>query len=281
MVEAYGRQQNEGHRPERYRRDGSSRVEVPTSPLGVPLQSYPRSLFAASRLSQRGNGPVQIALMRQMQRTYGNRAVRQFLQRTTSSPLSQVQREGDDSAEPRPPVEQVAPVQVKGTQHKLVAYAGGVKLQGKTKATFDGGNSETKDQVTEAATGCKGCKDKDCVKVSGTLVMKFTVKTTVTLPKVPTKPKLTPCQKERVQDAIDNILAPHEQEHVTAFETYNGEVEETFELTKCKWAMPAALKTMTKARMKEVEKERRASAKADSDALDPFNFDLDLDCEDA
>lgn len=179
-------------------------------------------------------------------------------------------------------VEPIAPVEVKGERHKEVAFAAApqVNLQGKTTATFDGGKSKTKDQVTSAATGCKGCKDKECITVTGTLEMTFTVTTKVTLPKVPTVPKLTKCQKERVKEAIDGTLASHEQEHVDAFETYNGTVEESFELTRCKSLMPSALKSMAKARTKEVEKDRRADAKAASAALDPFNFDIDLDCED-
>src|SRR5438874_7641712 len=43
--------------------------------------SYPQSLLADARLSGRGNEPVRVALMREMQQTYGNRATQRFLQR--------------------------------------------------------------------------------------------------------------------------------------------------------------------------------------------------------
>jgi hypothetical protein len=65
---------------------------------GVPATESPTALFGDSRLSGRGNGPVHVALMRQAQQTYGNRAIQRSLQ-LNSPPLS-----------PRAPV-QAAPVQ--------------------------------------------------------------------------------------------------------------------------------------------------------------------------
>jgi hypothetical protein len=43
--------------------------------------AYPGSLLANAKLSGRGNAPVRAALMRQVQRTHGNRAVQRFVQR--------------------------------------------------------------------------------------------------------------------------------------------------------------------------------------------------------
>ena len=100
--------------------------------------------------------------------------------------------------------------------------------------------------------------------------------TTVTLPRAADFRRLTRCQRERVQDAIDNVLAPHEQEHVDAFETYNGTTEQPFDLTLCRNQLSGAVRRMARAE----EGPRRAAAKAASAALDPFNFNVDLDCED-
>ena len=52
------------------------------------------SLLSASRLGGRGNGPVRIALMRQVQQTHGNRTARQLLNRSTP-----VQRDDGDKKE--------------------------------------------------------------------------------------------------------------------------------------------------------------------------------------
>src|SRR4051812_22166348 len=51
-------------------------------PGGAPTASLPadpRSLLADARVRGRGNDPVRIALMREMQQTYGNRAVQRYL----------------------------------------------------------------------------------------------------------------------------------------------------------------------------------------------------------
>ena len=243
----------------------------------------------------RGNAPIQIALMRQVQQASGNRAVQHFLHRaivqrcgpvpcscTGAQEAAPVKRQGEEEEQvEKAPVPQIPTVQGKGQPHKVTAFGPpDVRVQGKTKATFDGGKWRTEGQTTESTTGCKGCKDKDCVKVTGKLVMEFKVTTTVTLPKASNVKGLTRCQQQKLQQAIDTTLKDHEQEHVKAFETYNGTEEEAFELVGCKTTMPAALQRMAQKRTSEVEKQRRKDAQAQSDALDPFNFDVDLDCED-
>jgi hypothetical protein len=111
--------------------------------------------------------------------------------------------------------------------------------------------------------------------VTGEVLMVFTVATTVTLPTP--DPDLTPCQLVRVRKAIRDILEPHEQQHVTAFLTYNGSLTRKFDLTMCEADFDATIKAM----FDKVEKPRRAAAQAKSDALDqpPFFFDVDLDCQ--
>lgn len=239
---------------------------------------------------------MRAAAMQRAQQMYGNRAVQRLMhlpivQRCGPVPCNcpgaeeaaPVQRQGEEEEQAeKAPVPQIPTVQVKGRPHKVTAFGPpAVKVQGKTTATFDGGKSRTEGQTTESATGCKGCKDKDCVKVTGKLVMEFKVTTTVTLPKASNVKGLTKCQQEKLQQAIDTTLKDHEQEHVKAFETYNGTEEEAFELVGCKATVPAALQRMAQKKTSEVEKQRRKDAQAQSDALDPFNFDVDLDCEEA
>lgn len=48
-------------------------------PTPGPAPAYSSSLLDDPRLNARGNGPVKIALMRQMQQTYGNRAIQRLL----------------------------------------------------------------------------------------------------------------------------------------------------------------------------------------------------------
>ena len=79
----------------------------------------------------------------------------------------------------------------------------------------------------------------------------------------------------RAQEFIDGILEPHEQAHVTAMEGYNGSTSRTFEFTLCQSGFPAAISSM----VAREEVPRRAAAQGASDALDPFNRQIDLDCE--
>jgi hypothetical protein len=106
-------------------------------------------------------------------------------------------------------------------------------------------------------------------------VATYSVTTTVTLPSADDFPGLTPCQRRRVQDAIDNVLAPHEQQHVRAFQQYNGTTRRPFNLTCCRSEFDTIIRNMFEAEAQA----RQAAAQAASDALDPFHFDVNLDCE--
>lgn len=160
-----------------------------------------------------------------------------------------------------------------GEREEVVAHGRTLRLEGKTDASFSD-SFRTVDVVTERGKGCKGCGKGGCVHVTGTVESTFTVSTNVTLPSVPGN--LSECQKQRVGDAINNVLAPHEQEHVNAFNDYNGTVSTPFDMTICGNAFDARIRALHNAE----EKPRRAAVKAASKALDPFFFDVDLDCED-
>jgi hypothetical protein len=223
----------------------------------------------------------------QLQRRLGNTYVRRLLEtqraamprHATAVPLLIVNRQ----TESIPPPEEVAtdpvpPVSGTGEPHEVLAFAPlpNVRLRGRTRARFNGGNFRTENVVTEPGSGCRRCRGKNCVHVTGTVVTEYHVTTTVTLPRASDFRRLTRCQKERVQDAINNVLAPHEQQHVDAFETYNGTTEQPFDLNLCRNQLPGVVRKM----VRDEERPRRAAAQAASNALDPFNFDVDLDCTD-
>jgi hypothetical protein len=162
---------------------------------------------------------------------------------------------------------------VSGTGIETEAIAHSLSLQGLTEASFSS-SFRTRNLRTSPATGCDTCDD--CVHVTGTLISTFSVTTTVTLPSVSDFPDLTACQRRRVRDAINNILAPHERQHVRAFRTYNGTVRTPIDLTICRTDLDSSIQALHDS----VEGPRQAAAQALSDALDPFVFDVDIDCED-
>ncbi len=149
-----------------------------------------------------------------------------------------------------------------------------VTVHGKTDAKFDEGVGTTKNLKGVPAKDCTGCGGGDCFTVTGTLVITYSVSTNVTLPDVPDG--LTQCQQDRVRAVIDGRIAPHEQEHVTAFSTYNGTVTLPITYTGCKDGLTAHVQAMHDADAVA----RKAAAVAKSKALDPFNVPIDLDCED-
>jgi hypothetical protein len=167
----------------------------------------------------------------------------------------------------------VADVTGEGETTHATAYS--LTLQGRTDANYRSSFS-TRNVVTSPGAGCDGCSGGDCVHVRGTLVSTYSVTTTVTLPSVNDFPDLRPCQRQRVRDGISNVLAPHEQQHVSAFRTYNGTTRQPFDMTICRGAFDAAMQSLHDAE----QSARQAAAQALSDALDPFTFDVDLDCQD-
>jgi hypothetical protein len=88
----------------------------------------------------------------------------------------------------------------------------------------------------------------------------------------------TPCQQRRIRDAINNELAPHEQQHVAAFRTYNGTVDTPIAMTGCRSELEGQVAAQAEEIHRGVEGPRRSSAQAASDALDPFVINPDLNC---
>jgi len=152
-----------------------------------------------------------------------------------------------------------------------------ISLHGTTEPNFDGGTGSTSNISTTQATGCDECTDDECLNVSGTLTVVFNANPVITLPPRSEYEHLRPCQIQRVEQWIQDVLAPHEQEHADAFNTYDGTVARQFQLKICRsdWNQEAVQPFHDK-----METERRANAQALSDALDPFHTNIDLDCED-
>jgi hypothetical protein len=173
------------------------------------------------------------------------------------------------------PEEAVALPEISGSGIETQSRAHSMTLQGLTEADFSN-SFATRRVRTRRASDCEGCAESDCVRVTGTLVSTFRVTTRVTLPSVSDFPDLTACQRRRVRNGITNVLAPHEQQHVVAFRTYNGTVRTPFDFTLCRDDFDGRVQELHDS----VESARRASAQAASDALDPFFFEVDLDCED-
>ncbi len=206
----------------------------------------------------------------------------------SAGPAHELAQAGEGEIATRRAEEEVAPVREvepelptlnlagQGEPEQVAAYLRGpLRLQGRTDATFDGGTYETTGVRVTAATGCSGCGE--CLHVVGTLVARYSVTTQVTLPSISDYPGLTPCQRQRVQNAIDTVLAPHEQQHVRAFSQYNGVTRHRFDLTLCRSEFDAAIEAMFQAEATA----RQQAAQAASDALDPFHFDVDLNCEES
>ena len=184
-----------------------------------------------------------------------------------------IQSLSEEGAEPASDLQPMLLPEVSGTGIETEAIAHSLSLQGLTEANFSS-SFRTRNLRTSAATGCDTCDD--CVHVTGTLISTFRVTTTVTLPSVSDFPDLTACQRRRVRAAINNVLAPHERQHVAAFRTYNGTVRTPIDLTICRTDLDSSIQALHDS----VEGPRQSAAQALSDALDPFEFEVDLDCED-
>lgn len=167
----------------------------------------------------------------------------------------------------------VPPISGQGEEFSATAY--GLSMEGRTEATYNN-SYRTVNTRTTRGSGCEGCSADSCIRVRGRLVSTFNAATAVTLPSLSDYPDLTPCQRQRVRSAISGVLAPHEQQHVRAFKSYNDTVNTPFDMTICREEFDTRISELHAS----VEEPRRTSAQAASDALDPFVFDVDLECED-
>ena len=226
---------------------------------GLPEHPTSRGIRQASLLS--------------IQRRQGNGYVRRMLADAPVLRLPVFRQE--ETGEELEPIEPVPDVEGQGEPHEEEAFGGeGIELRGLATAQYDGGSYHTEDVTTVRGDGCSSCdRGNPCVHVTGSLVTEYSVETEISLPTVPSG--LTPCQTIRAQEFIDSVLEPHEREHVAAFEQYNGSTSRPFDMTLCRLGFASAITSM----VEREEEPRRAAAQGTSDALDPFNRQVDLDCE--
>ena len=146
------------------------------------------------------------------------------------------------------------------------------ELEGKTNATFKKGAGKTVGEKKTKSDSCEDCPE-DCITASGKLSVPYTVSTNVTLPAVPAD--FTPCQQKLVKAGINNIIAPHEQKHVKAFNTFAGTASLPIDYSGC----DAGYSTYLEGLAQDEYDRREAAANAASDALDPFTADVDVCCK--
>jgi hypothetical protein len=198
-----------------------------------------------------------------LQRWGGNAMVQRLLQR-------------EEQPEEELPPEPVPEHSGQGDPLGIETVKGGtLQLEAETKGNFTKPpDYDTSDTKTEKGSSCAGCPPENCVHVSGTLTTTYTVTTKIFMPEIPGD--MSECEKKKVKKALDEVLYPHELEHVAVFEQYNGTTERQYSFDTCRDAIPEKLKAMV---TKEAG-ERKAAVMAENAKLDPFVVDVDLsECE--
>lgn len=196
------------------------------------------------------------------------------VEQTSAEEAMTMEKEAEQEEEQVMAPESVADFQTFGTPFTKTAFANSVTFRGQTDATFNGGVGSTQNLSRAPSSECTNCTENDCFHYTGQLVINYSVSTNISLPEVPEG--LTECQHERVRNAIDNVLSPHEDAHVTAFSQYNGTVTLPIDYTGCSAGIAEYVQQLHDANALT----RRTQAQNASDALDPFHVSVDLDCED-
>jgi hypothetical protein len=160
---------------------------------------------------------------------------------------------------------------IENTTH--FANCAGVSVQGRTDANYT--SSFTSSGTQRPATTCSECSEGDnCITSAGVIVSTFRANPAVTLPAVPGG--LSACENQAVTNFINTTLTQHEQQHVAAFNTYNGVVRTRYRYTGCTSGLQAYIQSQHDA----IEVPRRAASDALSAALDPFNVPIPCNCPD-
>ncbi|MBG6132800.1 hypothetical protein IWQ47_004370 [Aquimarina sp. EL_43] len=196
------------------------------------------------------------------------------VQQTSAADSETMEKEAEQEEEMIMVPENIPDFQTFGKAFAKTAYANSVTFEGRTDATFDGGTGSTRSLSRTPSEDCVNCAEGDCWHYTGQLQIDYSVSTNITLPDVPEG--LTECQHERVRNAIDNVLSPHEDDHVTAFNQYNGSVTLPIDYTGCSAGIQEYVENLHYINAAS----REARVQAASDALDPFHVAVDLDCED-
>jgi hypothetical protein len=243
--------------------------------------------LAVQRLSSGGDAGLEAPSMvavNAIAYTVGHHIVFGEGQHAPGGPLVQRDSDPQDQTPPSTPAEQapdnsgpvsLPPITVAGTPKEVSVEGGcnGLSLHGQTNASFDGGTGKVANQVVSKGT-CDCGKGNQCFHVTGTLVTKYSVSVTITMPPMPSG--LTACEQGKVQDFLKNVLTPHEQDHKTRFMTYNGETRNPVDVTGCS---QEDVQSKVQAIQDAEEAPRQAAARALSAAIDPFMRTVDCsDC---
>jgi hypothetical protein len=166
------------------------------------------------------------------------------------------------------------------TGHESIGVGHGgpanVVLHGDTTGSYDGGTSKWSPRSMKRAANCTDCpEDNPCLHAVGTFAVTYKVDVTIRMPDVPDG--LTPCQEKRVRTFLRDVLGPHEREHSRRMHTYDGTTRHPIDFTGCGTdALNAHLQQIHD----DEEQKRHDSAEQLSQAIDPFNRPIDLDCQD-
>ncbi len=145
-------------------------------------------------------------------------------------------------------------------------------LHGKTEGAFDGGKKWLEKLKVSASTGCDCLGTHKCMIATATLAVKYNVKVTTTMPKMPGG--LKECEQKVVQAFMDEVLRPHENRHKSLMETYNGTTRQPVEARGCgSDDAKSALDTEAELLHAAAAATREKDARSKSDAIDPF-FDM-------
>jgi hypothetical protein len=171
--------------------------------------------------------------------------------------------------------EEGKPVSIVGrgtkTRNKTSHGCAGVDVQGQTDANYSSSFKST--GASHTSTECTDCAAPDCITIKGSVISAFKAKPVISLPSVPDG--LSRCEANAVRIFINGTLRRHEQQHVSAFKTYNGTIRTPFEYTGCR----AGLDSLIQSIHDGIDMQRMANANALSDALDPFNATIPCNCK--
>jgi len=150
----------------------------------------------------------------------------------------------------------------------------GLSLHGTATPTYRR-SSSVENQVAGKGESCDCARGVQCLHVTGTLVTNYSVSVAIGMPSVPSG--LTPCERAKVHDFLNNVLKPHELDHKAKFEIYNGQTKNPLDTTGCG-------RDGTNRKIGEIQDAentpRQAAAQALSDSIDPFQRTIDCsDCQ--
>ncbi|MES2649709.1 MAG: DUF4157 domain-containing protein [Bacteroidota bacterium] len=191
-----------------------------------------------------------------------------------------VQRKTDEvedpvlQQQPLPPIRlEVEGSQIQNTTHN--ADCNGVSVSGNTTANYT--STGALSGRPTVATECSGCTGNDCVTVNSTVVSTFNTAPVVSLPSVPGG--LNACEQAAARAFINGTLRQHEQQHVSAFNTYRGTIRTPFTFTGCTADLQAEVQSVHD----NIEMPRRDASDALSAALDANGanvFNITCECPD-